>query len=102
MTTIITMFFNLKKMKDSTELTRSPDFYLKNCVPVLKLNYPMVIFCDDDTYEPLRNIRDSELADNKTKYIIKNIENYEYYQSCLNIITNNREKNGHPGDRRNT
>jgi hypothetical protein len=100
--TIITMFFNLKKLKDSTELTRPFDFYLKNSVHVLKLNYPMIIFCDEDTYEPLKNIRDSEVVDNNTKYIVKNIENYEYYQECMNIITKNRNKNGKPIDNRNT
>lgn len=101
-TTIITMFFNMKKLKDSTELTRPFDFYIENCVHVLKLDYPMVIFCDEDTHEPLKTIRDNEVKDNKTKYIIKNIECYEYYQNCWNIITNNRIKNGQPLDRRNT
>lgn len=101
-TTIITMFFNMKKLKDSTELTRPLDFYIKNSVHVLKLNYPMIIFCDEDTYEPLKNVRDNEVVDNNTKYIIKNIENYEYYQDCMNIITNNRSKNGQPHDKRNT
>jgi hypothetical protein len=101
-TTIITMFFNMKKLKDSTELTRPFDFYIENCVHVLKLNYPMVIFCDEDTYKPLKNIRDNQNLNNKTEYVIKNIENYEYYQSCWNIITKNRNKIGHPLDRRNT
>jgi len=46
----------------------------------------MVIFCDEDTYKPLKNIRDNQNLNNKTEYIIKNIENYEYYQSCWNIF----------------
>jgi tagatose-1,6-bisphosphate aldolase len=35
------------------------DFYFENSVDVLKLNYPMVIFCDEDTYNPIKNIRNS-------------------------------------------
>jgi hypothetical protein len=101
-TTIITMFFNMKKLIDSTELTRPFEFYKENCRHVLKLNYPMIIFCENDTYEFLKNIRDSEVKDNKTEYVINNIENYEYYKSCWQIINNNRIKNGNPQDRRNT
>lgn len=101
-TTIITMFFNLKKLKDSTELTRPLEFYIENSSHVLKLNYPMVVFCDEDTHELLKSIRDREVIDNKTQYIIKNIEKYEYYQNCWNIINENRNQNGFPLDRRNT
>lgn len=101
-TTIITMFFNMKKLKDSTELTRPFEFYIDNCKHVLNLNYPMVIFCDEDTFEPIKKIRDGLILNNKTEYIIKNIEDYEYYQSCWKIINENREKNGKPLDKRNT
>jgi hypothetical protein len=101
-TTIITMFFNMKKLKDSTELTRPFEFYINNCKPVLNLNYPMVIFCDEDTYEPIKQIRDTLINDNNTKYIIKNIEEYDYYQNCWSIINDNRVKHGQPKDRRNT
>jgi len=92
----------MKKLIDSTELTRPFEFYKENCRYVLKLNYPMVIFCENDTYEFLKNIRDNEVKDNKTEYVINNIENYEYYKSCWHIINNNRIKNGNPQDRRNT
>jgi hypothetical protein len=63
----------------------------------------MVIFCDEDTYEPIKQMRDSLVDDqNLTKYVIKNIQEYEYYQNCWNIIYENRVKNGWPIDRRNT
>jgi len=101
-TTIITMFFNIKKLKDSSESTRPIDFYFENSVDVLKLNYPMVIFCDEDTYNPIKNIRNSHLQNNKTVYIVKDFDSYEYYQNCWNIISNNRIKRGEPLDKRNT
>ena len=96
------MFFNMKKLKDSTELTRPFNFYIDNCKHVLQLNYPMVIFCDEDTFQPIKNIRNQVLPNNQTEYVVKSIEEYEYYKCCWNIIHENREKNGRPLDRRNT
>lgn len=103
-TTVITMFFNMKKLKDSTELTRPFEFYVHNSKHVLCFKYPMVIFCDEDTYEPIKQMRESLVGTEAdiTRYVIKNIQDYEYYQNCWNIIYENRAKNGSPLDRRNT
>jgi len=92
-TTIVTMFFNLKNLKDSTPSTRPMEFYIKNCIHVLKLKYPMVIFCDEETYEPLKNIRNTQVDSTEipTEYIIKNIQEYEYYKLNWKIIKENRE-----------
>ena len=102
--TIVTMFFNMKIFKDSSPSTRPMEFYIQNGVEVIKLKYPMVIFCDEITYEPLKEMRDREVDPNKypTQYIIKNLSEYEYYQNCWHIIDNNRKKNGYPLDNRNT
>jgi hypothetical protein len=103
-TTVVTMFFNLKNLVDSSSETRPVEFYIKNGVNVLKLQYPMVIFCDDTTYDILKTMRDSSVDPNiyKTMYIKKNIVEYEYYNNCWSIINNNRVANGYPGDKRNT
>lgn len=103
-TTIITMFFNIKKLKDSSEQTRPIEFYVNHGIHVLKLKYPMVIFCDEDTYEILKLTREKEVDSTliPTKYIIKNINEYEYYTSCWNIINENRIMLGKPQDKRNT
>jgi len=103
-TTIITMFFNLKKLKDASLQTRPLEFYIENGRETLKLKYNMIIFCDESTYDFLKKIRDEEVDSNiiKTKYYIKNISDYEYYQNNWNTINNNRLKsNGYknPDDR---
>lgn len=78
-------------------------FYIDNCVHVLRLPYPMVLFCDETTHELLKEIRDRETNNRyPTKYIIKNIQDYEFFQNSWHIIEDNRRKNGHPADRRNT
>lgn len=103
-TTIITMFFNIKKLKDSSNETRPIEFYVNHGQHVLKLKYPMVIFCDEDTYELLKLTREAEIDPEviPTKYIVKNINDYEYYKSCWSIINENRILLGNPQDKRNT
>ena len=104
--TILTMFFNLKKLKDASSLTRPQEFYIENGRETLKLKYPMVIFCDEDSYEFLKKIRDEEIDSNviKTEYIIKNFTEYEYYNQYWDIINDNRKRsNGYKNpDNRNT
>ena len=102
--TVVTMFFNLKNFKDSSPSTRPMEFYVKNGREVIKLRYPMVIFCDEVTYPPLKEMRDQEVDPEQypTKYIIKNLSEYEYYQNCWHIIDANRKKRGYPSDSRNT
>ncbi len=86
----VTMFFNLKPLSDTTNLTRSEDFYAKNGVATLSVNAPLVIFCDETTrkwIEPLRN----SLSGAETHYVEKNIIDYDYYKTNFPIICNNRK-----------
>jgi hypothetical protein len=93
-TTILTMFFNLKKLKDASLQTRPHEFYIENGRETLKLKYPMVIFCDKDSYDFLKKIRNEEVDSTliKTEYIIKNITEYDYYQHNWDIIHENRKR----------
>jgi hypothetical protein len=98
------MFFNLKNLRDASAQTRPQEFYIENGRETLKLKYNMVIFCDLSTYDFLKKIRDEEVDSKiiKTKYYVKNINDYEYYQYNWDIINNNRIKsNGYknPDDR---
>jgi len=105
-TTVVTMFFNLKKFKDASNLTRPIDFYIKNGVNTLKLQYPMVIFCDEDSVDIMRKIRNENVDETliPTVYIIKNLTEYDYYIHNWNIIRDNRDRsNGYKeSDNRNT
>jgi len=93
-TTVVTMFFNLKKFKDASDLTRPIEFYIKNGVNTLKLKYPMVIFCDEDSVDTMRQIRNENVDENviPTVYIIKSLTEYEYYIQNWDIINDNRKR----------
>jgi len=89
-TTIVTMFFNLKTLKDASLETRPIDFYIKNSVEVLKLQYPMIIFCDETTYSFLKELREQHSNNSPTQYISKNITEYDYFKYNWDIVNNNR------------
>ena len=92
--TIVTFYFNITKLKDMTGEHKPQSFYMEKGRETLKLHYPMVIFCDQDNYEEIKSIRDDYVKNiNLTKYIIKNITEYEFYKENWDIINDNRNKN---------
>lgn len=90
--TIVTFYFNIKELKDSTDEVRPESFYMEKGRETLKLNYPMVIFCDNSNYEKIKKIRDEYILNSKlTNYIIKNITEYDFYKENWYIINENRK-----------
>ena len=91
-TTIVTFYFNIKKLRDTTEEVRPQSFYMEKGRETLKLHYPMVIFCDEDNYKEIKKIRDEYVLNpNLTKYIIKFITEYDFYKDNWDIINENRK-----------
>lgn len=102
--TIVTMYFNLKELPDTSKETRSIEFYLKNGRGTLQLPYPMVLFCDSVTKPLLKSLRDELVDPNEapTIYIERNLNDYDFYKMCWPLITENRKKSNYyknPGDR---
>ena len=101
--TIVTFYFNIKKLADATSLVRPQSFYMEKGRETLKLNYPMVIFCDETTYDEIKTIRDEYVTDSTlTHYIIKNITEYDFYKENIAKITHNRIHNSNYENSRNT
>jgi len=101
---IVTMYFNLKDLNDTSTETRPVDFYLKNGRGTLRLENPMVIFCDSITQPLIQAIRneyvDPELC--PTVYVVKNFTDYDYYNQLWPILVENRKRSRYyknPGDR---
>jgi hypothetical protein len=95
--TIVSMFFNLKKLYDSTDSVRPIEFYLEHGKKTLELPYPMVLFCDEETRPLLEKIR----GDLPTTYIEKNITEYDYFKELYPKVVENRKVIPSP-DPRNT
>ena len=90
-TTIVTMFYNLKGLKDASNSTRPLDFYLKNGLPTLNLKYPMVVFCDNETIGYIKSVRDPLANEYPTEYIVKPLVEYDFYAYNFDIIEHNRK-----------
>jgi len=72
-------------------------------IETLKLQYPMVIFCDEKNYKEIKSIRDKYIIDPKlTNYIIKNITEYDFYKDNYDIINENRINDNFYKNSRNT
>jgi len=98
------MYFNLKNLKDSSNDTRPPEFYLNHGRATLQMEAPMVIFCDEITQPLIKDIRDAHIDQTtySTVYIVKNFTDYDYYNQLWPIIVTNRQKSAYyknPGDR---
>jgi len=85
--TIVSMFFNLKKLPDSTDSLRPIEFYLEHGKKTLELPYPMVLFCDEETRPLLEKIR----GDLQTTYIEKNITEYDFFKELYPKVVENRK-----------
>jgi hypothetical protein len=86
---VVTGFFNLSELKDTSKGTRSREFYMKNGAGTIQLDYPMIIFCDADTRPMIQSIRE-EKTEKPTIYIEKNIAEYDHYKLNWNQINENR------------
>jgi hypothetical protein len=95
-TVIVTMFFDLSKLVDANPATRPMSFYLEHARAVLRLPFPMIIFCDDVTRGPLERIRLEELGSSSivvdTWYQERRIDDYDLYKMNWDTITENRRK----------
>lgn len=103
--TIVTMFYNLKDLEDSSTTTRTTDFYMKNGRGTLGLPNPMIIFCAPDTQPAIQAIRD-ELVDSSlipTMYICRNLQDFDFYSQNIQTIRTQRKGSSiYTKDHRNT
>jgi FkbM family methyltransferase len=85
--TVVTMYFNIKDLPDSTAEVRPKSFYMEKGRVTLGLPAPMVVFCDETCVEDIRRLR----GDLPTHYIVKSIAEYDFYKDHYPIIKANRE-----------
>jgi hypothetical protein len=107
--TLVTAYFNLTKFPDASKeiLERDFNYYLQHANFTLTLQYNLVIYCDQESYERISAIRP---PDHKTKYIIKEFDKImidsddqkRTFADYREQIKLNRQKNPYHFDNRNT
>jgi hypothetical protein len=111
--TLVTAYFNLTKCYDASEEInkRDSNYYLSHSISTLSLPYNLVIYCDEESYNKIKEIRPDYLKD-KTEYIICDFEDFKYTKNGCKLnekfsdyrikINENRKKYPYYFDNRNT
>ena len=110
--TLVTAYFNLTKYDDASEEIRKRDqhYYLSHSLSTLSLPYNLIIFCDQDSIDNIKERRPAYL-DTKTKYIICEFDDFRFkkdgylletFKDYRKRINNNRKMNPYHFDNRNT
>ena len=100
--TLVTAYFNLTRCCDASEEIKKRDqkYYLNSSISTLSLDKNLVIYCDNESYEHIKNIR-PKFLEHKTRYHIIDFEDIPIV-SNREKIRENRIKNTYNFDNRNT
>ena len=111
--TLVTAYFNLTKCPDASEEInkRDKDYYIHHAKATLSLPYNLVIYCDQESIDIIKNIRPEFLKD-KTEYIICDFEDFRFsknngilnenFNDYRKMINKNRSEKPYYFDNRNT
>lgn len=111
--TLVTAYFNLTKCSDASKeiCERDQTYYLSHSISTLSMPHNLVIYCDEESLEKIKNIRPKYL-ENKTKYIIKEFDDFRFkkqshllnetFKNYRERINSNRKINPYNFDNRNT
>jgi hypothetical protein len=105
--TLVTAYYDLTKMEDaSAEINNRPkDHYLSTSYSTLNLEYDMVIYCEEDTLQKIKEIRPERLH-SRTKFITTKFDDFAIgdvnFGTFRNQINQNRKDKPYHFDNRNT
>lgn len=101
-TTIVSMYFNLTNLSDSSPQVRPREFYLEKGRALLSLKNPIVFFCDSESRKEIEALRNELAPGELTEYIEKPLIEYDFYTLNWPIVMKNRESGDYFKDPRNT
>ena len=108
--TMVTAYFNLTKCPDASESinARDKDYYLSHSISTLSLPYNLVVYCDNESFDAIRNLRPNHLNE-KTKYIVCEFDDFVFknkdsrtFKEYRDKINQNRVEKPYNFDNRNT
>jgi hypothetical protein len=88
--TLVSMYFNIKNLPDTSDAVRPIEFYLEKGKALLGLDNPLVFFCDSKTRPLIEEMRKELAPSAKTIYIEKDLVDYDFYYLNWPIIQKNR------------
>lgn len=98
--TLISMYFNIKNLPDTSDAVRPIDFYIEKGQALLALDNPLIFFCDSKTRPLIEDLRKRLAPSAQTIYIEKDIVDYDFYSLNWPIIQKNRVNiNAYKGNR---
>ena len=77
--TLVTGYFNLTKCEDASQEIKDRDdkYYMSHAVSTMNLPYNLVVYCDEISYEKIKNMRPENLKE-KTKYVIREFDEFAF------------------------
>lgn len=105
--TLVTAYFNLTKCPDASEeiCKRDNMYYFSHSLSTLSLPYNLIIYCDNESFDKIFELRPEYLRE-KTKYKIIEFDNImlnnKLFNEYRNIINDNRKNHPYYYDNRNT
>ncbi len=91
--TLVTAYFNLTKCVDASDEIKKRDqaYYLSHSIATLNLDKNLVIYCDSESYQKIKDLRPSFL-NHKTRYIVIEFEDIPIVKNRDKIIQNRIDK----------
>jgi hypothetical protein len=91
--TLVTGYFNLTNCPDASDEIKKRDknYYLQSSLSTLSLPHNLIIYCDIDSIDIIRNIRPTYL-ESKTKYIVCEFDNFKFKKNFDQTFRDYREK----------
>lgn len=77
--TLVTAYFNLAKCKDASAEIKARDksYYFGHANSTLSLDYNLVVYCDEESYDDVKKLRPERLQ-HKTRYVVCDFEEFKY------------------------
>jgi hypothetical protein len=105
--TLVTAYFNLTKCPDASREIHKRDkaYYFEHSVSTLYLPYHLIIYCDEESFSQIVQIRPSEYA-HKTQYVVLPFDSFvldgKTFAQHREKIASNRVSHPYEFDQRNT
>jgi hypothetical protein len=87
--TLVTAFFNLNKSNPQVLATSE---YYKHARWIMQINLPLVVYCDEETVQPIRAMREEYQLLDKTDFKVQHLREFKLFQLFEEKVRENRAR----------